>query len=818
MSKTRDNHYVPQWYQKGFLTNPDDKLYYLDLTPDKILYPDGTPVTLPDGTAKTHKDLKHWPISKCFYQTDLYTTSFGQYINDDIERFLFGRIDDEGARAVRAFIDIDMRGWHENFTNFFSFIDTQKIRTPKGLDWIAVQYPSLNQIELMMEMQSIRNLHCTIWTEGVREIVSAEDSDTKFLISDHPVTIYNHACNPEQPLCNYPNDPSIQLKASQTLFPLDKNHCLILTNLEYAKSPFLIDPTEVRTHSKLMRNSLVRTDKYIRTRKLNEGEVSAINLVLKARAKRYIAAEKKEWLYPEQQANSTWDSLKIILLPPKDELYHFGGETFVGYKDGTTLYQDEFGREYPENKYLHKEIPKKLGRNQPCGCGSGRKYKQCCLGKPEKDRPAWGVLSIRERNIILYRGVHDILGINKGKTWNDIRRELSNDQIVDIYSLYWSLWQTETDLFKLLPKPDNRLRVLYTGMLDPRTIVIPLATIPCFDEIIIQHPFVHPKAVNKEFSPLENPHQHKYQTLKNILFFLSLEPFVRSGQVNFIPDPCVFDNFLLHEMMTMAEARRGNQPIDESEYQRMMKLGEDDIARTMRGQTREQLREQIARSSQELSNKEIDNVIEYMKGLNDNDPLALLQDDLYKEGGQLMMSSMSPNFEMALFTAQITGSVILTDSESRWDEFVRSQSASGGQISYPMKSLTNIINNHQYTLSADPNLNLDQAVVAKFGALRKLFQEVLIQTKEKQSKPTESLLDKLKSDFEEGTKKAHDSYDTRVENLFKARLKFLIPQGGVTHNNVQRLLIKSGSSGHLNSVPMSIFLEPTEWSKDDTRH
>ena len=45
-------------------------------------------------------------------------------------------------------------------------------------------------------MQGIRMMHCTIWTEGVREIVSAEDADVKFIISDHPVTIYNHAVPP----------------------------------------------------------------------------------------------------------------------------------------------------------------------------------------------------------------------------------------------------------------------------------------------------------------------------------------------------------------------------------------------------------------------------------------------------------------------------------------------------------------------------------------------------------------------------------------------------------------------------------------------
>jgi len=286
---------------------------------------------------------------------------------------------------------------------FFSYIDTQKIRTPKGLDWIRQQYPNLSQLELMVEMQSIRNLHCTLWTEAVREIVSAENSDIKFIVSDHPVTIYNYACPPDNELCNYPNDPSIALKASQTIFPLGRNYCLILTNLEYANTPDSVDPFEKRTHAKLMRQSIVRTDKYIRSRQLNREQVAAINIVLKSRAKRYIAAAEEEWLCPEKHFSFKWHEFQKILLPPKDELYHFGGEIYVGYKDGSTHYQDAYGREHPENEYLKKDSSqKKIGRNDPCGCGSGKKFKKCCEGKPEKDRPPWNVLSIRERNIVLW--------------------------------------------------------------------------------------------------------------------------------------------------------------------------------------------------------------------------------------------------------------------------------------------------------------------------------------------------------------------------------------------------------------------------------
>ncbi|MCK1715219.1 MULTISPECIES: hypothetical protein [unclassified Bradyrhizobium] len=50
----------------------------------------------------------------------------------------------------------------------------------------------------MFEMQGIRMMHCTIWAQAVRELVSAEDADVKFIISDHPVTIYNHAVPPRR--------------------------------------------------------------------------------------------------------------------------------------------------------------------------------------------------------------------------------------------------------------------------------------------------------------------------------------------------------------------------------------------------------------------------------------------------------------------------------------------------------------------------------------------------------------------------------------------------------------------------------------------
>src|SRR4051794_30886913 len=165
MSITRNNHYVPQWYQEGFFEPGRTSLAYLDLTPERIV--------LKDGRVKTHRaQWEDTPTSIAFRRTDLYSTFFGTSVNDEIERFLFGNIDTKGSKAVRAFAGTDLSEWHRYFQTLFEFIDIQKIRTPKGLDWLRAQYPTLSQNELMVEMQGIRMTHCSIWAQGVREIVS----------------------------------------------------------------------------------------------------------------------------------------------------------------------------------------------------------------------------------------------------------------------------------------------------------------------------------------------------------------------------------------------------------------------------------------------------------------------------------------------------------------------------------------------------------------------------------------------------------------------------------------------------------------------
>src|SRR5215213_4530728 len=91
MATTRDNHYVPRWYQEGFFISGRLRLAYLDMSPAQH--------SLPDGRIVPGRSLFDSPPARMFFQTDLYSTFFGTSINDEIERRLFGDIDTRGSSA-----------------------------------------------------------------------------------------------------------------------------------------------------------------------------------------------------------------------------------------------------------------------------------------------------------------------------------------------------------------------------------------------------------------------------------------------------------------------------------------------------------------------------------------------------------------------------------------------------------------------------------------------------------------------------------------------------------------------------------------------
>jgi len=794
---TRRNHYVPIWYQKGFLAPGCATYHYLDMSPEVHV--------LPDGQTRVATARRQEPPQRAFVQEDLYTTFFGVQPNDAVEKRLFGGIDDRGARAIRALVRGDPRGIHANFLPLFEFCDAQKLRTPKGLDWIRAQYPSLDQLALMVEMQGLRRMHCTMWIEGVREIVSARDSDVKFIVSDHPVTVYNRAFPPDAGTCVYPGDPGIDLVGTQTVFALDADHCLVFTHLENTERGGDIDPTRRRTNARFTGGTLGRTDTFIRTRSLARDEVIAINALLKARARRYMAAADPDWLSPETGFSGDWSAIGEVLRP-RDELWRYGGEIYVGHKDGTVHYQDAFGRTSRAHEHLARKNPKKDVRpNESCGCGSGKKYKHCCLKIPEAERPSWHVRGLRERNLIFCRAIADIVGLSSGKTWEDVRRELNDQQVARIHEVFGDLWPADTQLDQLVPRQtDAVFRALYFGVPDVRTIEASVVGwLAHFDEIIIAHPFIHPASVKPDFSPLKAPASHRAQTLKNILLFLLLEPYIDLGFVHVVPNPGDFNAQFGWTTTKMAERRTDGLIVDEASRELFSRLFQDDTRRSLYRMPDASLKEDIRRAAPEASEDLVDSVVRLMRAEVEGDPCALLQPVTLGEDYEQHYYFKGYALEAALYLASLTGAAVYTDVPVNWRQLHEHTSAVAGATDATWNPVVEAVGAIRFPVELNAAQTFLTRRAGRFGAVRAAFRRVDAAARTRDGSPDRTVLG---GEIRAASAHLERDWSALSSRLWlESQLDLSVPPNGFERIDVQRLLLTFGTSRTWQPVRVALF-------------
>lgn len=321
----------------------EDKYYYLDLHPEKVERPHG-------GYHFRNAVRRLGPVS-CFKEDHLYTLRFGKYASDVVEKRFFGELDLRGSRAVEFFHDYALRdGADGSFNDLVPYLDAQKLRTPKGLDFLRKLTGAANHQATLNMMGMLYQMHATLWTESVWEILFCDNSPTKFIVSDHPVTTYNKAHFPASPACRYPLDSLVESVGTHTIFPLDLNRCLVITNLGYVRNP-QINPTKQRVNPRYFKNSMFDLRKIQTGRQVGEDYVHAINYVIKARAKRYIAAGERDWLYPEKHLHTRmWNKLggRDFLMPDPRKVT-FTTDFVVGFKDGSAWGHDEYGRLSDEN-------------------------------------------------------------------------------------------------------------------------------------------------------------------------------------------------------------------------------------------------------------------------------------------------------------------------------------------------------------------------------------------------------------------------------------------------------------------------------------
>lgn len=331
------HHYVPEWYQRRFLRPGEHRYHYLNLHPE----------TAVNNGHKYKRNARHkWGPDMCFSQEGLYALKLGNWSSDEIEQNFFGRIDTKGRKAVR--ILGEYRGKIgkdvvESFHALLLYMDAQRFRTPRGLDYIASQDDTHDRNRALRVMQRLFQIYSTMWTEGVWEIVSARQSPTKFIVSDDPVTLFNRGIFPHE--IPYPLDVQVEGLGTRTLFPLGPTSCLIITHLQLVRNP-RVSPLESRINARVFQKTLKSMLDIQYGRELEEDEVLKINYILKRRATRYIAATEESWLYPEKYVSTrVWSKLDDDwFLLPNPYKVPFNAQILVGYRDGSAWGMDEYGR------------------------------------------------------------------------------------------------------------------------------------------------------------------------------------------------------------------------------------------------------------------------------------------------------------------------------------------------------------------------------------------------------------------------------------------------------------------------------------------
>lgn len=761
---SENNHYVPQWYQKQFIHKKEQQIILHD-------------------NHHLGKFVRR-STKKCFVEKNLYATFGDGLINDEIEAKLFGLIDKKGADAIKALMRGEKEEVLKNFEHLFKYVGIQKIRTLKGLDWLKSYFRKSDENQLMFLMQSVQTLFNTILMCSVREIVCARDSDIKFIFSDHPVTLYNHALSPDSIECTYPNDPSINQTASQTIFPLNGDLCLIFTNLEYALNQN-VNPLQDCRNGKYYKESMANAEYWPEERLLSSSEVNLINKLIFARCKRYVAGGAAKWINTDRISKVEWQTLGKILYPPKNISEEFEFDLTVGFTNGTTARYDAFGRKNPETETIGKNNDNKnLGDNNECRCNLGTSGDICCCDKIVEICSKLKGSSIQERNLGLLECMCMIFGLDENTNLKSVQT-ISAEQVYNTYRSFSRLWPYDTDIFKLLPRSNGKSRALLVGNICSDTILdLISATSVLFDEVYVQNPLMYPNHIINRWDSILNQEQFRNDFCSDYNLLIQLSPLIYSGRVVLFPNPLHFERQLGYHFEK--DARDRNQVVNKN-FELVFRLLS--IAQQLHG-------------IECWQNKE-----EYLRGMSRDYLFGTVEGNNRVSSERKMFGKVQPNLDMALFISQVIGATIVTNDMFRWLEINATATYFDdgyyGTVPNVAKKLNTV------TLPSFENFydvyKLDQRLskpplVSFFSNLASHLQGHY------DNKYSSSSDSDLVKDLETAFSEQERFMTEYSDNLKRQRVQIVSPNCGIQSNTVNLRLLQSGVNDFLRSVPLALLV------------
>ncbi|MEI4235372.1 hypothetical protein, partial [Roseovarius sp. D22-M7] len=387
------------------------------------------------------------------------------------------------------------------------------------------------------------------------------------------------------------------------------------------------------------------------------------------------------------------------------------------------------------------------------------------------------------------------------------RRDLDEDKVRDIHALHGALWPIETDVFELLPKPDGEPRALYAGLLDPRTTSFSVAN-AClyFGTVLVQNPFIHPRQMNKKFSPLENPHSYLVQTLKNLSLFMQLAPLIESGHVNLFPDPASLDPQLQWSVMELAEGRGKGVSLAARDVEIMKRLQEDDFKQMLCMLPRDAQEAMMRRIDAHATEEEINQFHNGLDHIRDEEPFVLLRDGVYRggeDGGQFNILHCVPNFEMMLMIAQATGALIVTDSHHRWDEMRKASHLSAGLVLPRIPKTAEHVAASLLPVCEDVRAASVMLDAGKLHRHRRWAGEIAGQLQASGAHVDD---DACLARYDKATSGIDRDFGKHAMPDVAMRLRYMAPLGGIYHNHVQRLMVRGGIEGRPDRLALAVLM------------
>lgn len=323
----------------------------------------------------------------------------------------------------------------------------------------------------------------------------------------------------------------------------------------------------------------------------------------------------------------------------------------------------------------------KIGRNALCPCGSGKKYKACCLEKvdwktmieaPIQDAARY--LRLRGKNLVFLDSILGALQVDRftpRTSFAELKRAFSPNVVQRIYSSIVDVWPDFDDFERCIKEESGAVTALYTGNYQPEAVFRAVTRLALYcDKIYLVDPFLRPQNIRDDFNPLLHPEEHRGNAIKFSFLWLSLMPWIEAGIVNFVRPLHDFIPGLWHEVLRLEKQRIENNPKLKAILDEEVKTDVGEVGPLDRG-----MGEWWFLSQPDEAFGSDEEFLRYIRLRRDQHPYYV--EMLPGQTSELYHDSTGACYELAKRMCSFTNSHIVTDMRTRWKEIEFDRESAG---------------------------------------------------------------------------------------------------------------------------------------------